>query len=315
MKLSDLYKPKAGAQGPTTNGWHQIESIFRCYMEYKMREVVGARIPAIQTPDPLAKGSIFHAGRAEWFMRKFNTDAKAWHKVQDAMRKARDEASPPMSMQALTDAIGYMEQYIAHWSLLPLPKPVGVEYTLGPVALKPDSPWWQFRTARLDDVSYYPGTEGLCIGECKTTSVGIDDAENEYSLHGQLLMQFMLWRMAAQGQKKHGPAAHVMLDVVKKGYGKEKCTFARVPIHVTPTSLLWFTESMEYYLMQAARIGEYTMVPRNPKQCTRQIGRMRIPCEFRDLCKYGDKAASKYVNREGISLSTVYPGNEEKPWD
>lgn len=316
-----MYKPKATKQGATAHGWHQIEPIFRCYMEYKLASVVGARVPLLATPDPLGKGSIFHGGRDTWWSSGFKTDTKTVAKVMESMRKMREEMQPPIGIAALQDAQSYMQQYIEHWGVRPLPKVVGTEYNLGPITLKAGQHWVLERTARLDDVAYYPEARGadgkpmLCIGECKTTSVGVDDAANEYDLHGQLLMQMCLWKMAPQGEAKHGPVSHVMLDVIKKGYGKEKCTFARVPIRVTERSLRSFVESMEWYLMQAARITEFTWVPRNNKQCTRQVGRMRLACPYRELCKHGDAAASAYVTRDGTSLATKYADSKVKPWD
>lgn len=315
VKLKDLYRAKPSTSGPTTNGWHQIMPAMYCFMEYKLAQVVGARTPLLATPDPLAKGSLFHAGRATWFTLKFRSDAKSLALVRSAMETAREASTPPISSQAMRDAWSYMEQYVSHWAMRPLPKPVGVEYDLGPSWSK-DAPWWLDRTARLDDVSVYPEAGNrLCIGECKTTSVGVDDAENEYSLNGQLLTQFLLWKLAPQGERKHGPVSHIMLDVIKKGYGNDKCVFARVPVQVTDTSLRWFTRTMEWWMQQTMRITPETWVPRNPKQCTRQIGRMRVVCQFRDLCKYGASAASKYVLKDGTSLSSAYASHEVKPWD
>lgn len=316
MKLKDLYRQAKPTGGATSNGWHQIQDFLICAMKYKLGQVCGLRQPVLQTSDPLAKGQLFHEGRAWWYDHKFATNAKAWAQLQEHVKMVAHATNPPIAQRAITETLSYLEQYIAHWSILPLPTPIGAEYSLGPAPLKKDDPWWLYRTARLDDVSYYPEARGkLCIGECKTTSVGIDDCENEYTLHGQLLMQFMLWRMSDNGEKKHGPISHVLLDVVKKGYGGDKCTFARVPVQVTHTALAWYVPSMQHYLTQAARVSETTPVPRNPSACTRQIGRMRVPCEFRDLCKFGSPAASKYVNRDGISASTLYADREVKPWD
>lgn len=317
MTLKDFYAMKKSNQGPTANGWHHIQAKIECDTKFKLAGVCGLRKPLAMTPDPLAKGSLFHVGRAAWYEHKFKTDTKTYRAVREAMEKAQMEAPVPISSSALAAAWDYVEQYILHWCVRPLPKVVGVEYDIGPVPLKKDDPWWLNRTARLDDVSHYPEAPNgaLCIGECKTTSVGADDCENEYTLHGQLLMQFMLWRMAPNGEAKHGPASYVMLDIVKKGYGKEKCTFARVPIHVTLTSLNWYVPMMNRELTEAARITETSPTHRRITSCTKQIGRMRVPCEFRDLCRFGDKAASAYVDKDGVSASKKYANAEVKPWD
>lgn len=317
LKLKDFYKPKPSTQGATSNGWHQIMDAFYCLHLYKLRQVVKLRKPLLGTPDPLAKGSLFHVGRAGWYESGFKTSTAVITGVRRAMEQAFEEAPHPMTHTALADAWSYVEQYIEHWSMRPLPKVVGVEYLLGPIPLSGAHKWWLQRTARLDDVSFYPEAPNgaLCIGECKTTSVGADDVANEYDLHGQLLMQYLLWRAAPNGEAKHGPAAYVMLDVVKKGYGKEKCTFARMPVHVTQTSLGWYLPMMEAKLKETALITAESQVPRNITACTRQIGRMRVPCEFRELCKRGDSVASAYVTEDGTSAAKAFASWKVKPWD
>lgn len=305
-----LERPKGG---PSAAGWHAIQDFLRCPKEYQFRHVRKLRKPGLLTPDALAVGVLFHGARAHWFARGFPDPADS--KWQEALNRTfvevASEQSLPVSLEAERRARHLFEAYSTHWFKMPRPKVVAAEYELGPAPLEKGDPFFLFRTARLDDVSRYPEAGGqLCIGESKTTSVGIKDAVNEYTLHGQTLLQFLLWKMAPQGEAKHGPAAGVLLDVIKKPYGGDKPDFGRVFIPFTDWSLEWYADSMRGYLRAAAAVAEDTEVPRNVSACTRLIGRMRVPCEFRELCRMGKSASGLYVRGDGSSLLK----GEGEPW-
>lgn len=305
--------------GRSTAGWHSIEALLRCPKEYQLREIRQIREPAAATPDHFAVGTGFHAGRARWFTLHFATNAKAMKSIEEAVVAEFEMAKLPVGKRALGATMDLLNQYIEHWSGRPRPTPKAAEYLIGPAPLKDGDPFMLHRTARIDDASEYPESGGkLCIGEAKTTSVSIADTVNQYQLHGQPLLQLVLWKMAPQGEAKLGPAAGIMLDIVKKPYSGEKAQFGRVFVPVSPFALNWYVENMRHYLRQAAQIDWDTEVPRNITACTRTIGRMRAPCEFRDLCAHGRAASLKYVmGKEAKSLLDYKPtgGRGKMPWE
>ena len=307
-----------GPGGPTAAGWHSIESFLRCAKEYQYAHVRKIRQPLVQTPNAFAVGSLFHAGRAAWFASNFRTDDATWKRIEAAQEHEAGLAELPVGMDSIRLARSYIAQYIDYWRVRPLPRPVAAEYLLGPAPLKPDDPFFLHRTARLDDVSAYPEAGmKLCIGESKTTSATVNDVINQYTLHGQTLLQPLLWRMAPQGLAMHGPIAGVLLDITVKGYGGKKCQFARAFMPVRDETIAWFCDSMRGYLRAAASVSWDSPAPRNVSMCTRMAGRGRIACEFRDLCMHGKSAAPKYVTIDGNSLSRWQPGKDETayPWD
>lgn len=306
-------------KGASQAGWHNISTFLRCAKEYQFSQVRQVKKPMTLTPDPLAIGSLFHEGRAHWFQSGFPTGAKYWEKLKDYINESADTSNPPIRSEAINRTLSYLEQYCSHWALRAKPTVLFAEKEVGPAPLHRDDPFYFFRTFRPDDISYYPENNmKLCIGECKTTSVGVDDAVNEYTLHGQPMMQRMVWKMAKNGEVKFGVIEDVLLDVIVKGYGKEKCTFGREVIRNTDFSLDWFVNSMRGYLRAASLIEYDTDVPRNITACTRLIGRARVPCQYRELCQYGKAAANRFVDRDGDGLSnpkyndsSIYP---VKPW-
>ena len=280
-------------------------------------------MPRTLLPDPLAIGTLSHEGRAHWFQSGFPTGAKYWEKLKTYINQSADTSNPPVRSEAISRTLSYLEQYCTHWAMRTKPNVVAVEYEVGPAPLRPDDPLFMFRTARLDDVSQYPEANmKLCIGEYKTTSVGIDDAVNEYTLHGQPTLQYALWQASPNGDKKHnkkyGPISHILLDVTVKGYGKERCKFGRHAIAITPYVLDWYANSMRGYLKAAQLIAYDTDAPRNITACTRLIGRARVPCQFRDLCQFGRPAANRYVDKDGDGLGNPKYNNLDlypvKPW-
>jgi hypothetical protein len=305
------------APGPTSHGWHQVSSFFTCPKEFQFRQVRKLRSPKVQTPDYLAIGLLFHAGRARWFAKNFDTSKKTWDSINAALAAEVEEQKLPVALNAEQKARELLTQYIEHYSKLPKPRVVAAEFLIGPVSIKGDDPV-TVRTARLDDVSEYPeGLGKLWLGESKTTSQSINDAVEEYKQHGQTLLQPLLWKLATQGEAMFGPIAGVMLDVVKKGYGKEKPQFSRVALTITDFMLSWYGPMLTKKLHQASQIEWDTKVIRNVANCTRMIGGARIPCEFRELCMFGKSAASRYVMENGKSLTTwrASEGKEVAPWE
>lgn len=304
-------------KGASVAGWHNISTFLRCPKEFQLSQVRGISTPRTQQPDPLAIGSLFHEGRSHWFQSGFPTGLPYWEKLKKYINKSADTSNPPIRIEAINRTLSYLEQYCSYWSMRALPTPVLVEKEVGPAPLAKDDPFHLFRTFRPDDISRYPEVQNnLCIGECKTTSVGIDDAVNEYTLHGQPMMQQIIWSMAKNGAAMYGEATHVLLDVIVKGYGKEKCKFGRHAIPFTQFSQQWYIQSMRGYLRASQMIEYDTDVPRNITACTRLVGRARVPCQFRALCQFGKSAAARYVDRDGNGLANPkYKDYPVKPWE
>lgn len=316
LKPEVLFDGSTG--GATEAGWHSIEAILKCAKEYQFRYVRGIHQPQFIMPDHFAIGALFHAGRARWFTLRFATDAKAWESIQQAVEEERELQRLPVRMVAEQKVLQYLTMYCNYWSKRPLPKPLAAEYKLGPAPLKEGDPFMLHRTARLDDASYYPEAGGaLCLGESKTTSGSINDCVNQYTLHGQTLLQLVLWKMAEQGEKRHGPVKGIMLDVTQKPSGKNPAKFARTFIPVPQHALSWFVDALRVYLRAAAQIDWDSEVTRNVAMCTRMEGRARIPCEYRELCMHGKSASIRYVLRDGSSLlkHQPKPGVMRSPWE
>lgn len=302
--------------GASAAGWHAIEAFLRCPKEYQFKHVRGLRRPSLVTPDPLAFGQMAHAARAAWLASKCAPISKCWPAVQKAVADCHLDAPLPIRQEAETNCLALMAEYIKHWSTRPHPKALATEYPLGPAPLDESHPFFFYRTARLDDVSVYPEAgNALCIGEFKTTSVSVADCVQQYTLHGQPLLQWLLWKMAPQGEAMHGPIKYVMLDVAVKPYGDKKPSFARVALPLEDHALTWYVESMYGYLKAASRVERDSNVPRNVTACTRLIGRGRFPCEYRDLCAHGSSARTAYVGKNGESLDELSKKWGVKAWE
>lgn len=306
--------PLGEARGASEAGWHQIASKVECAKKYQLAHVRGIVTPMHQLPDPLAIGVLFHAGRARWFSKRFRTDEETWQSIADAIAVEAQACVPPCSPDAERQALTLLQLYVDHWSTRPHPTVVAAEYTIGPATLI-DGAAFSFRTARLDDVTRYDGA--LCIGESKTTSADISDVINEYTLHGQTMLQALLWKRAPQGEKMHGPVLGVMLDICKKPSGKRPAAFQRHFLPITETALAWFAKNLVQELKEAASIDWDTDVRRNISNCTRQIGRMRVPCQFREMCMRGKSASIHYTFKNGESLLSWKPedGKTVAPWE
>lgn len=309
-----------GDSGPTEQGWHKIESYLRCPKEYQYGVVRGITVPRHEQPDYLSVGSLVHAGRAKWFALGCPPpkDDNAMAEVAAAMTAEAYKQKLPITLDAQRQATALVGAYINHWSMRAQPQAVAVEYKIGPAPLL--NGYSETRTARLDDLSRYPeaGSQ-LCIGECKTTSTSVNDTINQYRLNGQLVVQLALYKMDPNGEAKFGPVAGVMLDIIKKGYGKDRPAFARelisLPTHVVDR----FAKQISEATTQATSTRWNHTVARNISACTRIIGRARVACQFRDLCIRGRNAASQFVFADGTPIVQFTPDDKNNktsmPWE
>lgn len=314
--MDKMRKVVPHSTGASAAGWHSIESFLRCPKEYQFQHVRKIHEPRAQTPDHFAVGQLFHVAKAHWFSCGFATDEKTMTAIRKLVAEAALLAELPITLKAEQLTLRYFEEYVAFWLRRPQPTVLAAEYDIGPAPLEAGDPFFLYRTARLDDVSKYPEAGGkLCIGESKTTSASINDCVNQYTLHGQPMLQVLLWKFASQGEAMHGPVAGVMLDVIQKGYDAP-CKFSRVFVPVTDHMLNWYAQSMRGYLRAAMNVDWNVEVPRNVSACTRMVGRGRFACAYRELCMYGRSASIKYVFKGGKGLLTWKPTDDKStpPW-
>ncbi len=279
--------------GPSGIGFSEIEAYLRCPKEYQYAAVRKILPGATHTPDYFTIGTMMHAGRARWFAERFGNSPATWAEVEGDMLKAAKALELPVTGQAvLNQALGYMREYIDHWDLRERPKPVAVEHLLGPTRLDGDD---TERTARLDDFGFYPEAGGqLAIGECKTTNGSISDVINQYTLHGQPLLQRILWSLAPQGEAMYGQVAGTVLDIIKKGSKGSPSEFARVFVPSNEKTETWFRAQLALILQQRAKVTWDSKEERRITSCTRLIGKARVPCAFRDVCTYGKAGLSNF---------------------
>lgn len=308
-----------GTGGPTEAGWHQFESHLRCPKEYQLKNVRHIKpVEGGDVQDALAIGSFFHAGRARWFRSGFKTDAKTWQAIVTHMQKEAELLQRPASLKALVSATQYVKEYCEHWSMRPLPTPRAIEYKLGPAPFVEDLPFDSFRTARLDDISNYAEAgNALCIGEAKTTSSSVNDCINEYTLHGQPMLQQLLFKLAKQGEARFKQVRGTMLDICVKGYGGKRCQFAREFLPLNGRALAWFQGNLAMQLRNVNKLQWDSTPERRVSSCTRTYGRMRKACDYRPLCMHGRSASGGFTFADGASLLTFKPGADKKaaPWD
>lgn len=303
--------------GASPAGWSSIESFLRCPKEFQLAHVRGIKKPDRVTKDALGIGSLFHAGRSVLFARRFSLSSEVFREIEQLCEQTAESFELPVNDAAVQKAKQIVTEYAEFWGKRPTPTPLFVEHLVGPAEFADG--FHETRTARLDDVSFYPEAGNrLCIGEAKTTSTTVADVENTYTLHGQPLLQHLLWRRdAANGAATNGQVAGTLLDVVVKKYdSKEKTGFGRVFVPVTEYVLNWYAPSLARYVLASRGVTWDSEVPRNPTACTRQYGRMRAPCEFRDLCQHGKSATGMYSLKDGSSLKdqTKWKGMKA-PWE
>lgn len=300
--------------GPSGLGYSEIESYLRCPKEYQLAAVREVCRPTAQSPDYFAIGSFVHAGRARWFSCKQQTDDATWQQIRADVTKAREELPLPCSDEAEFTALRYLQEYVDHWSVRAKPDIVAVEHLLGPMRLEGAA---SERTARLDDFGFYPEAGGLAIGECKTTAAPISDCVNQYTLHGQPLLQRLLWDIAPQGAELYGAVRGMVLDVIQKGYAGRRCQFARIFVAADPRPLAWFKQELVRALDAKSGMTWDSKPERRITSCTRLVGKARVACHFRELCQHGRPAAIEYAFKSGGSLLEwkSVPGKETAPWD
>jgi hypothetical protein len=306
-----------GEGGRTDAGSGMTSLIMRCPKAYQYDAVRKIRVPQTQMPPHFAVGILFAAMRREWFGRRFDTSEATWQHLKAKCQAEAELQHLPLSPKDEAFALALMAKYIEHWSARPRPRPIAAEYQIGPAPLVPGDPPHLYRTAKLDDLSYYPEAGGaLCIGEAKTTSADVGSVVREYELHVQPLLYTALYMAAPEGQARWGKVAGVVLDVTCKPMEGKKPSFHRVAIEIRPEAVQQFVESARYYVELASRITWDTNAMRTYR-CTEMHGRMRVDCKFKDLCRFGSAAAGKYVLEDGRALRRYkpVPGAEKMPWE
>lgn len=305
-----------GEGGASGLGWSNIESFLRCPKEYQFKILRGIGLPQSVTPDAFAVGGLFHAGRAYWFSVRFASTPETWNEVREVVRTESTKWNLPITSEAEARALNLLQAYMNYYVVREHADPVAAEYLLDATELLSGNSTTQ-RTTRLDDVSRYPEAGGqLCIGEAKTTSESIAECIKQYSLHGQIMLQALLWKKHPLGETLHGPIAGTMLDVVKKPYGKKKPEFGRQLIPITDWQLAWFEQSMSQSLQESSAVTWNSNTQRNVHSCTRLISGRRLDCLYKPLCTHGRAAISQYVLADGTPLTAWKPeeGKETKPW-
>lgn len=301
--------------GASPRGWHAIESMFHCGKKFELEHYWKVRRPITMTPDALGVGGLFHQGRAHWFHHGFPTGADYWETMKAFVEEAALLYALPVKDDTIHRTLNYLDQYATYWSARVKPRVKHVEYPLKASILPPE---FDDRTARIDDVSEYPDSNWkLAIGECKTASTDVNRVISEYTLHGQPVKQVILWEAAENGERQYGPVEYVLLDIIIKGYGKEKCQFARSAVRVYDHTKNWFLPMLAHKVTEAQRIMDGNPGERNITSCTRAIGKMLVPCTFRDLCQRGKSATPAYVDATGTALSSpkYTKMDGRKPWD
>lgn len=311
-----MIQPLWNEGGPSGLGYSEIEAYLRCPKEYQYGKVRGITQFASNVPDYFAIGSFMHAGRARWFAQSFKIDAETWDLMRADITKVRSDFDLPSSDHAERTALIYLQEYVDHWSVRPLPQIVAVEHMLGPTELLAGEPA-TVRTARLDDFGFYPEAGGaLCIGECKTTAAAISDVANQYTLHGQPVLQRLLWDAAPQGAALYGNVAGMILDVIQKGAGGKRCQFGRLFVPVQPRVLQWAEDELVKALRKKANMLWDSTPERRITSCTRLIGKARIACPYLPLCEHGKGGATGFVMEDGKPLDSWKPTDDQlvAPW-
>lgn len=310
--------PLLGDIGGTEAGSSITKDFLLCLKRYQYKHVRKLFIPAVQTISPFAIGTLVAAMRRQWFGDRFPKVTPAYQRTLNrAAQEAAEQDRLPIDPRDYVFATALFGQYVAHWRTKPRPTPVHVEFKMGPGPLWEGAPRPTWRTAKPDDISRYPEAGGaLCLADCKTTSGDIGTVVREYELHVQPLQYLAQYRLDPNGERRYGPLAGVLLDVIQKPSAGKKPKFGRVFIEYRSQAVDEFIESMKFHLDVIRRIGWDTPVPR-AYGCTYMAGRARVDCEFKDLCRFGSSAASKYKLPGGVPLRRYEPtpGAEKMPWE
>lgn len=299
-----------GGGGVTEWGYHELEPFLKCPKRYQFERVRGIAKPLSAEPEYFTTGSMVHAGRAKWLASGSKTDSATIAAVMQAIEDVLAKLTRPASPDALPNAKKWVSEYIDHWSLRPAPKCVATELKLE--ATFHGQPF----TARLDDVGFYDEEGGaLCLGECKTTSASIKACHNQYMIHPQPMLQRALFAACAEGEGTIGKVDRTILDIIQKGYGKEKSKFARVTLRFSQQMI---DSCVKYLAKERARARSLRWestsdaAERNFTSCNEKTDNGTFACPYRSLCLSGRDASLEYVSegkfltshaaREGVNI-------------
>lgn len=301
-----------GAGGVTPWGYHELEPYLKCPKRYQFERLRGITKPLSADPEYFTTGTLVHAGRAKWLALGSLTDTASIGLVFTKMEEELATIKRPVSPDAMKNAKKWVSEYIDHYSLRPAPKCVATE-------LKLDAEFHgQPFTARLDDVGFYEEENGaLCIGECKTTSASIKACHNQYTLHPQPILQRALFAACAAGEGSLGKVDRTILDIIQKGYGKEKSKFARVTLRFTPQMIGACVKYLAKMRAQARSLrweSQADEAQRNYSACNEYAENGTHACTYRNLCLNGRDAALEYM-ADGQFLSSAQPREGVQIWD
>jgi len=296
--------------GASEKGWHELAPLVQCPKEYQFARVRGIARRSVVLKEALSVGSLWHVARAQWLAD--GRRGERWREALVEYSKQHEAAtSKPLAPAAFATSVTLMESYVAYWSLRPTSRVLAVEYTLNPRGLTPSHPEWAWRTARLDSIEEW--RKGIWIGEGKTTSSSVARVRDTYMLHGQTLLGCCLW--SPREEKKFGPLAGVLLDIIVKGNGKKPPKPAeRIPLPLSEMShaLKWFPRVFQEHVMQSSMIRWDDDVERRVTSCMRPYG----PCDYRALCLRGQRGTPGFVFADGKPISEWKPenGKHVPPW-
>jgi len=102
--------------GPSTRGWHRVESFLRCPQLYAYEKVLNYQWP---TSPPLVKGSLVHLGLAHWYARRREDqqggDREKYYTANEAMEIGAKEWGE-LGAEWLPLAKRALAAYAAKWS-------------------------------------------------------------------------------------------------------------------------------------------------------------------------------------------------------
>lgn len=294
--------------GGSDFGWHKLAAMVHCPKRYQFAQVRGIVERGRFIRDAFGTGLLVHAARAQWAYD--DRKGSGWKKRIASYYEEWNEAEQrKISPLALNEADVCFDAYVKHWSMRPRTTVLAVEHELSARVIHPSAPEWAKRTARLDSVERVMGDSGAWIGECKTTAKTVGHVENQYLLHGQLLLQAALW--GEEETKQFGQLKGILLDVIVKPSGKTppKCEQRKILMSDLAHALTWFRKDLTTWVMQSGMVRWNDEVERRPIGCEL--------CDFRELCLRGHKAAVSFQFKEsGEPLLDWKPsdGQHVPPW-
>lgn len=303
-KRSKFFDMPTGHSGA---GWHAIESFIRCPKEYQFSAVrkIGQHRPFI--PGPLSVGLLLHAARAQWLHDE--RKGELWREAMERYAAKTEAEEGKLSPGSLSAAAGYFAGYSAYWKVRPVTGVLAIEHYMSPRGISQNAPVWAFRTARYDSIEKWRGK--TWIGELKSTSDSGNRLTEQYTLHGQLLLQMALW--GEEEDDTFGPLEGVLIDpILKRSAGGAGGPRIEIRKSECAAALTWFRKDLKTWLMQAQSV-DWDAAPERRPNCMRAYG----PCEFRGLCLKGRRGANQFVLENGKALVTwtPKPGQSVPPWE